>query len=98
MGYCRSRTFQRYHIIIQYQYFNIKNNIKFLINQAITTAYYRGAVGCILLYDISNKKSFESLEKWLSEARENSDESTIIMVVGNKTDLEDIRQVDKQVV
>ena len=55
-------------------------------------------MGCILLYDISNKKSFESLEKWLSEARENSDESTIIMVVGNKTDLEDIRQVDKQVV
>ena len=60
-----------------------------LLTKAITNAYYRGAVGCLLLYDITNKASFTSLTKWLAEARENADENTVIMVLGNKTDLED---------
>ena len=39
--------------------------------RAITNAYYRGALGALLVYDITNHSSFESCEKWLKELREN---------------------------
>ena len=63
--------------------------------RAITNAYYRGALGALLVYDITNHASFESCEKWLKELREHADSKIIVMLVGNKSDLKHLRKVDK---
>merc|ERR1719164_226587 len=43
--------------------------------RAITSAYYRGAVGALLVYDITKKGSFEDVERWLSELRDHAEEN-----------------------
>ncbi|KAI8596356.1 ras family-domain-containing protein [Dissophora ornata] len=61
--------------------------------RAITAAFYRGAVGALLVYDISRLKTFQSLERWLSELREHADVNMVIMLVGNKSDLKHLRAI-----
>lgn len=61
--------------------------------RAITSAYYRGAVGALLVYDISKKESFIGVEKWLKELRDHADSNIVIMLVGNKSDLKHLRAV-----
>jgi small GTP-binding protein len=61
--------------------------------RAITSAYYRGAIGAMLLYDITASLSFTSLARWLSELRENADRNIIVLLVGNKSDLAEHRAV-----
>jgi Ras-related protein Rab-2A len=64
---------------------------------SITRSYYRGADGCLLVFDITNRKSFESLSMWLSEAKQNSNNpNLVILMIGNKADLQDSRQVSSQ--
>ncbi|CAL5196270.1 unnamed protein product [Lathyrus oleraceus] len=65
----------------------------FLWYQAITTAYYRGATGALLAYDITNRHSFNHIEKWLDELHRHADKNIVVMLVGNKSDLSSIRQV-----
>lgn len=61
---------------------------------SVTRSYYRGADGCLLVYDISNKASFESVSMWLSEARQNSNNpNLVILMIGNKADLTENRAV-----
>jgi small GTP-binding protein len=63
--------------------------------RAITNAYYRDAVGALLVYDITCYKSFESIdEKWYRELMDNADQNIVLLLVGNKSDLEDRREVD----
>jgi small GTP-binding protein len=64
--------------------------------RAITSAYYHGAVGALLVYAINNRASFESAERWLSELRGNADRDIAIMLVGNKSDLRQQRQVSTE--
>merc|ERR1711862_875817 len=61
--------------------------------RAITSAYYRGAVGALLVYDISKRVTFENLERWLQELRDHADPNIVIMLVGNKGDLRHLRAV-----
>ena len=61
--------------------------------RSITNAYYKGAKGSLLIYDITNKKSFENVEKWISDLKANADEDISMILLGNKTDLEDKRVV-----
>ncbi|KAJ8748773.1 hypothetical protein K2173_011328 [Erythroxylum novogranatense] len=61
--------------------------------RAVTSAYYRGAVGAMLVYDISKRQSFDHAAKWLEELREHADGNIIIMLVGNKSDLGSLRAV-----
>ena len=61
--------------------------------KAITSAYYRAAVGAILVYDISKKSSYESLTSWVKEIRDNTAEDVTVMLFGNKNDLENTRAV-----
>lgn len=61
--------------------------------RAVTSAYYRGAVGAMLVYDISKRQSFDHIARWLEELRGHADNNIIIMLVGNKSDLENIRAV-----
>ena len=63
--------------------------------RAITSAYYRGAIGALLLYDITASLTFQNLKKWLSELRENADSNIVVMLVGNKCDLQELRAVSK---
>ncbi|KAH3745305.1 Ras GTPase [Pelomyxa schiedti] len=61
--------------------------------RAITSAYYRGAAGAMLVYDITKKQSFLDISKWLHELREHGEKNLVIMLVGNKLDLHDLREV-----
>ncbi|XP_074585170.1 ras-related protein Rab11D-like [Curcuma longa] len=63
--------------------------------RAVTSAYYRGAVGALLVYDITRRQSFDHIRRWLEELRSHSDRNVVIMLVGNKSDLEDQRDVTK---
>jgi len=65
--------------------------------RAITSAYYRGAVGALLVYDIAKTQSFENVQTWLSELRDHADRDIVVMLVGNKTDLRHLRQVQTEV-
>merc|ERR1711988_54151 len=64
--------------------------------RAITSAYYRGAVGALVVYDITKDVSFENVEKWLSELKENATADITMMLVGNKTDLASARMVSTE--
>jgi len=61
--------------------------------RSITRTYYRGAAGCFLVYDVTRRESFENLSLWLSDCRKYSNQNIVVYVIGNKTDLEDQRQV-----
>ncbi|EAS06669.1 small GTPase family Rab protein (macronuclear) [Tetrahymena thermophila SB210] len=61
--------------------------------RAITNAYYRGAVGALTLYDITKQQTFDNVKKWLHELREYADANIICMLIGNKCDLQEMRQV-----
>ena len=63
--------------------------------KAITSAYYKGAKGAFIVYDITRKNSFESVEKWVSDVTAVADKNVTIVLIGNKSDLEDQRQVTK---
>ena len=54
-------------------------------------SYYRGSVGALLVYDISNYASFENTKQWLKELRDFTDSNVVIMLVGNKADLRHLR-------
>ena len=64
--------------------------------KAITSAYYKGAKGAFIVYDITRKNSFESIEKWVSDVTAVADKKITIVLIGNKCDLEDQRQVTKE--
>jgi Ras-related protein Rab-11A len=64
--------------------------------RAITSAYYRGAVGALLVYDITKSVSFENVERWLKELRDHADSNIVIMLVGNKSDLRHLRSVNTE--
>ena len=57
------------------------------LNRAITSAYYRGAVGALLVYDISKHVTFENVERWLKELRDHAEANIVVMLIGNKSDL-----------
>ncbi|KAG6582090.1 Ras-related protein RABA5d [Cucurbita argyrosperma subsp. argyrosperma] len=61
--------------------------------RAVTSAYYRGAVGALIVYDISRRSTFDSVGRWLDELKTHSDTTVARMLVGNKCDLENIRDV-----
>jgi len=60
---------------------------------SITSAYYRGALGAILLYDTTKYQSFKNVQMWLDELREHADKDISLILVGNKIDLENLREV-----
>ena len=61
--------------------------------RAITTAYYRGAVGALVVYDVAKHLTFENVERWLRELKDHTDQKVVTMLVGNKSDLRHLRAV-----
>nr|CAD1817744.1 unnamed protein product [Ananas comosus var. bracteatus] len=61
--------------------------------RAITSAYYRGALGALLAYDVTKATTFENVSRWLKELRDHADSNIVVMLIGNKTDLKHLRTV-----
>ncbi|CAL9229826.1 unnamed protein product [Arabidopsis halleri] len=64
--------------------------------RAVTSAYYRGAVGAMLVYDVTRRQTFDHIPRWLEELRNNADKNIVIILVGNKSDLEDQRAISME--
>lgn len=64
--------------------------------RTITTAYYRGAMGIMLVYDITDVKSFENIKNWIRNIEENASADVEKMLLGNKCELEEKRQVSRE--
>ncbi|XP_022089813.1 ras-related protein Rab-10-like isoform X5 [Acanthaster planci] len=62
----------------------------------ITTSYYRGAMGIMLVYDITQEKTFDNIAKWLRNIQEHANEDVEKMLLGNKCDMEDKRMISKE--
>ena len=63
--------------------------------RTITTSYYRGAHAIVIVYDVSERNSFEHIDKWLSEIKKFAKENVLMFLVGNKIDLIEKRKVSK---
>jgi small GTP-binding protein len=63
--------------------------------RAITSAYYRGAVGAMLVYDLTSALSFQALSRWLGELRV-ADPKITVMLVGNKSDMGELRVISME--
>jgi Ras-related protein Rab-11A len=61
--------------------------------RAITSAYYRGAVGALLVYDVTKVMTFENVKRWLKELWDHADSNIVVMLTGNKIDLRHLRSV-----
>ncbi|KAM6227821.1 ras-related protein Rab-3C isoform 2-T2 [Spheniscus humboldti] len=61
--------------------------------RTITTAYYRGAMGFILMYDITNEESFNAVQDWSTQIKTYSWDNAQVILVGNKCDMEDERVI-----
>ena len=64
--------------------------------KAITSAYYKGAKGAFVVYDITRKNTFDSANRWVSDISAAADKKITLLLIGNKSDLEDQRQVTKE--
>lgn len=64
--------------------------------RSITRSYYRGSAGALLVYDITRRDTFQHLSRWLEEARQHAQDNMVIMLIGNKNDLEHRRTVSKE--
>ncbi|XP_043830679.1 ras-related protein Rab-2A-like isoform X2 [Dromiciops gliroides] len=64
--------------------------------RSITRSYYRGAAGVLLVYDITRRDTFDHLTSWLEDAHQHSNSNMVIMLIGNKSDLEMRREVKKE--
>jgi Ras-related protein Rab-1A len=63
--------------------------------KTITSAYYKGSHGIIVVFDVCDRKSYEDVVNWLNEADKYSNPDAIRILVGNKSDMPDQRQVRK---
>ena len=61
--------------------------------RAITRNYYKGSHGILLLYDVTNIRTFENVKNWVSQIKEEASNDVIIYIVGNKIDMEKERKV-----
>lgn len=64
--------------------------------RSITRSYYRGAAGALLVYDITRRDTFNHLTTWLEDAQQHSSTNMVIMLIGNKSDLEARREVKQE--
>jgi|688.fasta_scaffold201594_4 Ras-related protein Rab-1A len=61
--------------------------------RTISSFYYKGAHGIILVYDVTNRNSFKNSQKWLDDILPNCTNSTAILLIGNKSDMDKQREV-----
>ena len=64
--------------------------------KSITSAYYKGAKGAFVVYDITRRDTFTNVDKWIGELKSTGNEDVFILLIGNKSDLEQERQVSTE--
>lgn len=65
--------------------------------KTITSSYYKGAHGIIVVYDVTDKESYKNIDTWMNEIEKHASDNVSRILVGNKNDLEDLRQVSTDV-
>jgi len=88
-----SRTISIDNNAVKLQIWDTAGQEKF---RSITRSYYRGAAGALLVYDITRRETFEHLASWLEDCLKYSNANIVIMLIGNKSDLEAQRQVTRE--
>ncbi|KAM7261050.1 hypothetical protein ACFE04_026525 [Oxalis oulophora] len=86
----QTRTISIHSKIIKAQIWDTAGQERY---RAVTSAYYRGALGAVLVYDITKRQSFDHVARWVEELRAHADSSIVIILIGNKADLVDHRAV-----
>ena len=79
--------------IVKIQLWDTAGQDKF---RAITRNYYKGASGIILIFDVTNIKSYENIKKWINEIKEEISEKVSIVLIGNKIDNVQERKISKE--
>jgi Ras-related protein Rab-1A len=87
------QTIQLDNKIIKLQIWDTAGQDRF---KTITTSYYRGSHGIVIVYDITDKESFLNVHNWLEEINKYASDNVKILLVGNKCDLQNHRQVSIQ--
>jgi len=64
--------------------------------KSITSAYYKGAKGAFVVYDITRRDTFANVDKWIGELKSTGNADVFILLIGNKSDLEQERQVSTE--
>ena len=64
--------------------------------KSITAVYYKGAKGALLVYDTTSKMSFNDIDKWLAEIKDKTSNDIKLMIIGNKIDLKEFREVTNE--
>ena len=65
--------------------------------RSVTRSYYRGAMGALVLYDVTNRESYDHIPNWIEEARSLAARDVVVMLIGNKVDLADAQEGARQV-
>ena len=79
--------------IVKVQLWDTAGQDKF---RAITRNYYKGASGIILIFDVTNVKSYENIKKWINEIKEEISEKVAIVLIGNKIDNVQERKISRE--
>jgi small GTP-binding protein len=64
--------------------------------KSITAVYYKGAKGALVVYDTTSKMSFNNIDKWLAEIKDKTSNDLKLMIIGNKIDLKEFREVSNE--
>ncbi len=62
--------------------------------KSITAAYYKGAKGAMIVFDLTRKDTYESVDKWFNDIKSMADNNIMVLLVANKCDLDLLRQVE----
>ena len=65
--------------------------------RSLTSSYYKGAKGAMIVYDVTNKTSFENIDKWYTDMKDATEKDITVLMIGNKTDLTDKIVISSQV-
>ena len=84
------RTIELEGKVIKLQIWDIAGQERF---RTITSSYYRGAHGIIMVYDVTEPESFKNISGWLNEITRHASEGVNRLLVGNKADMEDAKKV-----
>ena len=64
--------------------------------KSITSAYYKGAIGALIVYDVTNISSFKNVDRWFYEIKDFSSKDIQVIMIGNKTDLIDKKEISTE--
>lgn len=107
--YCEEKFIQKYIPTIGVDYgvkpvklgeYEVRVNLWDLAGAAdyeqVRSEFYKDAQGCLLVYDVANRASYDALPQWVSESREMGAENMVIVVAGTKSDLLNRKVTEKE--